>query len=234
MATVNRARVIRVDRFPEKGAVLLRLRMEEPEQLPHIAGQYVIVNSGMTYPNGKAGKRAYSLFAADAEKREFCLAAERIEDGLVSAYLNDREVGDEVLFSGPWGKFQAPSESWQQPIAACAFATGITALLGLLSAHPLPAASRLVWVRDPRAAFLPDNCVKDWLPRDLARFEIIDASGETMEKEAWAAIADLLPENPLVYAAGEGQSIDALELLLQAEGRGLIKESFFRKPLPLS
>lgn len=233
MATVNQARVRRVDRF-ENGSALLHLQMEEPAQLPHIPGQYVIVNSELSYPNGKAGKRAYSLFGADREARTFHLAAERIEGGLVSSFLNDRNVDDLIPFSGPWGKFRAPEEGFEKPVLGVAFATGITALLGLLGLHELPADSRLIWVRDASAHFLPDNCIKDLLPRSLSRFDIVDSRSADPDLHVFGLCGEELGRSPQIYAAGEGQSIDLLEQRLNALGHVVQKESFFRRPAPLS
>ncbi len=234
MATTHRARVIRVDHFVQ-GGVLLRLQMEEPTRFPHIAGQYIIVNSELSYPNGKAGKRAYSLFGVEQESAIFHLAAERIKGGLVSQYLCERQVGDQVLFSGPWGKFHAPAEDESRPLVAVAFATGITALLGIVGQRSWPDHSQLIWVRDENAAFIPESCVFDLLSSSIKRLDIVDGFDADADHRAWLRLEDQLVREPLIYCAGEGGAVDRLEARLKEHGfpmEAFFKESFFRLPPP--
>ena len=126
MANAHFARVQGVEIF-ESGGHLLRLEIEDPASLarPIAPGEYVIVNSGLTLPSGKIAKRAYSAFETRGEGRFFSLAAERLEGGAVSQYLNSLAVGDSLQFSGPWGKFLAPAEGWPEdrPLIGIAFAT---------------------------------------------------------------------------------------------------------------
>lgn len=235
MATAHLARVNRVDRF-ENGAALLSLSLEEPEVLPWKAGQYVIVNAGVTLANGKPAKRAYSLFGGSGDHKSFQLAAERIEGGVVSTYLNALEPGSQLQFSGPWGKFQAPEGGWNpgEKVIGVAFGTGITALLGLFSDPELPAAS-FIWVRDPAAPFLPDSCIKDLVPPAVKSLHVAARPPEDLSRgAAHAALPGLeaeWQEGARIFAAGEGGAIDQLEIWLKDRDCAIErfhKESFFR------
>ncbi|HEX4456456.1 MAG TPA: oxidoreductase, partial [Polyangia bacterium] len=41
------------------------VELEPAESLDFVGGQYIIVNSGITLPDGKVAKRAYSFVSAD-------------------------------------------------------------------------------------------------------------------------------------------------------------------------
>jgi hypothetical protein len=232
MTVVHQADVIRVDRFAS-GSSLLRLRMQEPSQLAHRGGQYIIISSGLTYPNGKVGKRAYSLFGSSADQTEFYLAAEPVTDGLVSLYLQERNVGDRLSFSGPWGKLGASEEAWSgdEPLLFIAVETGVTAILGLISSRPLPAGSRLIWFRRPDAVFLPDAVVHELLPSNLeSRLFVPPLS--ICSRDTWASIEGLVRPWQGLYLAGEACLIEALERdFVDRGGRaGFVqKELFFRR-----
>lgn len=241
MASAHFARLVQLDRFPQ-GAALLRFALEEPESLRILPGQYLIVNSGLMLPSGKVAKRAYSFFGTEAEGRTFKLAAERIEGGAVSSYLNSLEVGSQLQFSGPWGKFLAPASGWsrRERVVGVAVGTGITALLGLFSDQTLEAAE-LIWIRDPEAAFLPDSCIKDLLPQRVQSLFIgdrpprdpIQGAAEEALKVLEPSLKEGEEQNLRIFTAGEGGAIDQLEARLLAHGipaDRIHKESFFRFP----
>ena len=136
---------------------LLQFVAEEP--LGFRGGQYLIVSSGLTGNNGQVVKRAYSILSSDKEQQRFTLAVRRIREfgeGAGSRYMTELEVGDELRFSGPWGKL-APEgtpdlgERW-----VIASDTGITAALGLLNSRSmdLPGKSRLLWLTSSPNYFL--------------------------------------------------------------------------------
>jgi ferredoxin-NADP reductase len=87
---------------------LLDLALAEGDSLGFIGGQYVIVDSGLASPHGKAARRAYSILSSDDEQTHFQLAVKRIGTGLGSSYLSDVAVGAQIAFSGPWGKLFPP------------------------------------------------------------------------------------------------------------------------------
>src|SRR4051794_25941873 len=87
---------------------LLDLEMLD-EPLGFAGGQYIIVDSGLVLPNGKAAKRAYSILGADREQARFQLAVKRIPGGLGSGFLHEAAVGSTIKLSGPWGKLVPPA-----------------------------------------------------------------------------------------------------------------------------
>jgi ferredoxin-NADP reductase len=152
---------------------LLELCMDEP--LGFVGGQYVIVDSGLTLPSGKAAKRAYSLLSADTEQRRFRLASKRIPQGLVSGYLHGVTVGSEMRFSGPWGKLVPQPESSSGGTFVLATDTGITAALGLLQGarfRPLLGSTVLLWLRGAPDYFLPEAFVREQIPAGCAEVRI--------------------------------------------------------------
>jgi ferredoxin-NADP reductase len=235
MSTVHFAQVISTYDL-ETGSRLLRCRMEEGASLGYEAGQYVIINSGIPNAEQKPLKRAYTIFGMNEERTEFSLLAERLPGGVVSGYLNDREVGDRLPFTGPWGKFKKlPMPSVDEPSQALclAFGTGINALLGLF-AYDLPAAeTHLVWMHNPGTCFMSEACLRDFLPHDLTSFE--SKAWSDFEPEVARELLSLWPERLScdVYLAGEGSWVEGIAALLLEEGKDperLRKEVFYRLP----
>src|SRR5207237_425931 len=105
------------------------MELEPSEPLGFVGGQYVIVNSGIQLPDGKLAKRAYSILSADARQERLAVAVRKI--GPASTWLHERQVGDEVPFSGPWGKWLADDARPRRTLVL-ATDTGITAALGLM------------------------------------------------------------------------------------------------------
>src|SRR5260370_20070502 len=103
MAQPRVARLVKAERLgPE--ARLLTFVLAEGE-VGFSGGQYVIVNTGIELPGGKLAKRAYSILSSDADQREFQIAVRRVGEGPGSNFMHRIEVGAELPFSGPWGKF---------------------------------------------------------------------------------------------------------------------------------
>ena len=78
MAVAKTARVMGTERL---GSDTLLLDLCATEPVGFIGGQYLILDSRIVLPNGKAVKRAYSFLTGDAEQRRFQLAVKRIPDG---------------------------------------------------------------------------------------------------------------------------------------------------------
>lgn len=68
-----------------------------------IAGQFISVREPK--PDGKFITRAYSIASDPTSDNRFDLCLNRVENGFMSNYLCDREVGDEVHVHGPHGHF---------------------------------------------------------------------------------------------------------------------------------
>jgi ferredoxin-NADP reductase len=219
---------------------LLDLALVGDEPLGFVGGQYVIVDSGLVLPSGKAAKRAYSILSTDADQARFQLAVKRIPGGLGSGFLHEAPVGTEIRFSGPWGKL-LPGDGASGATLVLATDTGITAALGLLQslrfAGLLPTTT-LVWLRTRGDYFLPDELVRARLPAALLEVRI-DALPpiDHPERIPWvrSLLGDLLRPGRLgqAFIAGDGAINYALLDDLAAAGVPATRdsvESFFNMP----
>jgi ferredoxin-NADP reductase len=171
MAAPSYATVQAIETFaPDVRALVLA--PEAP--LGFVGGQFIIVDSGLVAPSGKAIKRAYSILSADADQGTFVLASKRLGAGLGSNYMHGLAVGDRIKFSGPWGKLLPPAKVAGRTLVL-ATDTGITATLGLLQAvrfAPFLRQTRFIWLRTDPSYFLPEDFVRARLPAALGSVEI--------------------------------------------------------------
>ena len=237
MAVAKTARVMGTERL---GPDTLLLDLCATEPVGFIGGQYLILDSRIVLPNGKAVKRAYSFLTGDAEQRRFQLAVKRIPDGLGSAFVHGLDAGTDISFSGPWGKF-VPREGVSGSTLILATDTGITAALGFLRATRfaslLPQA-RLMWLRDSAEYFLPDAFVRTQIPAACGevRIEAIPAVGhQDRIPHVRAILHEVLSRGDLAQAfiAGDGAVNQVLFDDLLAVGVAVSKEqveSFFNMP----
>jgi ferredoxin-NADP reductase len=222
------------------GADTRLLDLVAAEPLGFVGGQYLILDSRIVLPSGKAVKRAYSLLTSDAEQVRFQLAVKRIPHGPGSCFVHGLEAGTEILFSGPWGKF-FPRECSSGGTLILATDTGITAALGLIQAtrfRPLLAKSVLVWLRVSSDYFLPEEFVRERIPAGSGevRIEAIPAIGHPERVPcARAILRQTMSRVALARAfiAGDGAVNDVLLDDLATAGVSATKdnvESFFNMP----
>jgi len=81
----------------------LELRVEGVGQFHFVPGQFVSIKQPR--PDGKVYTRAYSIASPPRQDATFDLCLNRIEDGFLSNWLCDLEVGATVQFHGPHGLF---------------------------------------------------------------------------------------------------------------------------------
>lgn len=237
MAAAKTARVVGTERMGSD-TLLLNLRATEP--LGFVGGQYLIIDSRIVLPSGKAVKRAYSLLTSDAEQVRFQLAVKRIPDGPGSAFVHGLEAGTDISFSGPWGKF-FPREGASGSTLILATDTGITAALGFLHAirfAPMLPQTLLIWLRSSSDYFLPEEFVRTHIPADCGEIRI-DTIPEIGHQEripqARAILRQVLSRGGLAQAfvAGDGAVNQVLFDDLVAAGVPVSKdnvESFFNMP----
>ena len=72
--------------------------LPEDATLDMLPGDHLYVHATI---NGKAVKRPYTPSSVPGTTGYFDLTVKRYENGTVSRYLHDREIGDSVLMSGP-------------------------------------------------------------------------------------------------------------------------------------
>jgi len=234
MATARQARIEAVEIIHAHTRVL---HVATAEPLGFAGGQYVIIDSGLRRADGKAVKRAYSIFSADDEQSRFALAVARLPEGSGSRFMHALEPGSELRFSGPWGKL-VPAAGARGGALVFATDTGVTAAIGLVRGarfEPLLAHARFIWLREATRPFVPDAFVRDVLPVGLGSV-LIDALPAIGHPERIAvarsvAGAALARERPAhAFVAGDGAVNYALLDDLIAAGVAATRdnlESFF-------
>lgn len=96
--------------------------------LDMLPGDYLYIHATI---NGKAVKRPYTPSSMPGATGYFDLTVKRYETGLVSKYLHDREIGDNVLMSGPnqgghW------VDGMAKKVGFVAGGTGITPMISII------------------------------------------------------------------------------------------------------
>ncbi len=81
----------------------LEFKVEGVEQFPFKAGQFVSIRE--LRPDGKWHTRAYSIASGPRKNATFDIVLNRVEEGFLSNWLCDLEVGTKVSFHGPHGLF---------------------------------------------------------------------------------------------------------------------------------
>lgn len=246
MATVKHGQVVAVR---EEQSGTQSIEIELPEPLGFVGGQYLIFDSGKIRDTGKPGKRAYTMLSADRSQRRLDFVVQQLPKGLCSGYMNELKVGDDVRFSGPWGKFKWPEAekfqgtdpTTQEPTLVIATDTGITAALGFLNSERIASSLskvHLLWLRPEPHEFVSDEFVRDRLPAGLWGHTFLDCpaigSSERLEY-ANVILAEVLPHTQpkRAYLCGDGVLTYGLMQVLETQGVKVGREqleSFFNSP----
>jgi len=246
MAVPKTARLIAAETVGPR-ARRLEFEMIEPAALGFVGGQYIIIDTGLTLPSGKAAKRAYSIPSPDADQSRFELVARRIDGGVCSGYLHELEVGATLKFSGPWGKFLPEPATGSGATWVVATDTGITAALGLLRGAAFQerlSQTTLLWLASSAEDFVSKAFVRDRVAGGAGPVALRELRLGTLPPvhhperlpvglahfDGLRALA--APER--VYLAGDGALLypfaNALALVGMAESQVAI-ESFFNVPV---
>lgn len=234
------ARTARVVAAHTTGAGTRVLELEAAEPLGFTGGQYLIVDSGLTLPTGKAAKRAYSILSSDVDQLRFQLAVKRIPDGPVSGFMHGVASGAAIRFSGPWGKM-FPRDGATGATVIVATDTGISAALGLVRAARVRALlpdTVLIWLQVDGDDFLPEAAVRGWIPAGCGevRFGALPPIGHPERvPHARAVLAGAIAGRGVaqVFSAGDGAVNYALLDDAVAAGIPATRdsvESFFNMP----
>jgi ferredoxin-NADP reductase len=250
MATVRTARL--VEREPIRDGALLRFAVSDGAPLAFRGGQYAIVDTGLTLPDGKRRKRAYSFCSSDAREDSFELGVFPVRGGLGAAYMLALAPAAELTFSGPWGKLVAPSaeldvsgstrdRNSDSKVWVLATDSGITAAIGLVRGRDFgPALSRttLSWWTAAPDYFLSREAVEARLPERLSLEEArLPFTGSPERSFAVAQRLEELArrgEPALVYVMGDGQVPALVRAWLDARGLASVplqSENFFHHPV---
>lgn len=100
----------------------------EPSTFQFKAGQFVMLH----LPQGeKMVQRAYSLASADAINHEFRIVIKHYELGLASTWVRTLKGGEEILYTGPFGKFLFREPPADQVVFVCT-STGLAPLYSMM------------------------------------------------------------------------------------------------------
>jgi ferredoxin-NADP reductase len=239
VATARTARVTATRPLTDE-VQLLDLELTDGGPFGFRGGQYLIVNTGVVLEGGKLAKRAYSLLSSDTGQSRVQIAVKRLDGGPGSAAMHALKTGDELSFSGPWGKLVPEPESPGAALVVCTD-TGITAGLGLACAEafaPFHERSAFLWYVE-RGDFLPLSFVRERMGQLADRLIVVDAlpvrhperaahAGDAVRRHLEANGA---PAQALL--AGDGHLIfplrDAL-VAASAPEEGVRLEAFFHNP----
>jgi ferredoxin-NADP reductase len=215
------------------GVKCVRLRMSDGEKLGHRAGQYVLLHARAA--DGTVVKRAYSIASPPAEDPRCEVCVRLVPNHPASTFVHTLAPGDEVAFSGPWGKFVVDDEARDLTLVATGTAISCTGAIPRDElAHPRSRRVRLLWgLRSEQDVHAREGL--DELIRAHARFSYVIALSRPVETTTPPArVTDLLRESvspeALYYLAGNGAMIADAEDILDAAGvpgSSIRKEVFF-------
>ena len=105
---------------------ILQLRFSHPEDLKYEAGQFVQI---IVPDNSKEVLRSYSISSAPEDNYiEFCV--KYLEDGKASNYFKKMNIGDNMRFRGPLGRFVFKDKDQGHHFIATG--TGIAPIIGII------------------------------------------------------------------------------------------------------
>jgi ferredoxin-NADP reductase len=223
---------------------ILTFFLPKGEALGFLGGQYIIVNSGLENGEGKTFKRAYSILSSDKNQDRFEIAYKKIPKGILgNRYFPKLKIGDEMTFSGPWGKF-LKNEHWPRKgkIAIFSTDTGISAALSFMQGQKLAQRKKdlySLWLSPGSNYFLKEDSVDKILKQNCNFHEIKRIS----ESPAMARLDQGIKEglhffdfigNDLnnAFLAGDGKIILKLKEILIEKGleeENIGMEVFFNK-----
>lgn len=220
------------------GSRWLRFELSDARPLAFRGGQYVIIDTGLKLEDGRARKRAYSMLSQDDDTAHFELGVFRLPGGEGAEFMNTLEPGQELRFTGPWGKLHVPDDLATRPgkILVIATDSGASAAVGFVRSQSLrPHLSRvqLFHFRTHQDAFLSDAFLREKLGHlaDMRSEPLasVQAPLRSMELERW--LEERMGELPAqVYLIGDGilarQSTAQLIAAGMAESQ-IQSESFF-------
>jgi len=112
------------------------LELREPAAIEFTPGQYVqVLVPGM----GEPTYRAYSISSTPGEPGKVSLIVRHIPGGLCSTYLHRVRVGDEVIFTGPYGDFVMDADP----------SVGLVCVAGGCGVAPILSIVRYLWESSP-------------------------------------------------------------------------------------
>ena len=210
------ARVQRMERLAPD-LMRLQLALPEGERIAFRAGQYIniVVNDGV----GDGAKRAFS-FANPPHESGIELHVRRIPGGRFTTHVFERmQVGDEIAFEGPLGRFTLQDS--ERPILFVAGATGFAPVKSILEdafARGVRRPMVLYWgVRTAGELYLLDR-IREW-EQQHSNFRFVPVLSHADDDKQWPGRRGLVHEAMLadhpklegheVYACGSVRMVEA-------------------------
>jgi ferredoxin-NADP reductase len=195
-----------------------------------VPGKFLIVDTGLSNSEGKAVKRAYSLCDVDAAKNQFTCVVKKLEKTPGADYMHALKPGDELTFSGPWGKFFDSSEG-ESRVWLIATDTGLTACSGYQNSISRETLSRFFWFRESDSYFWEDEKL-----HDAVEAHQVPQVGQAERLEScWKILAPALEEGlpDKICMAGDGEVLLGLKEKFSQRGveaENIHIELFFNNP----
>lgn len=124
----------------------LAVRLQEPPGWRFAAGQYIQAFRERPHPGDEPLTRAYSLASDPAEPETIELHIRRVPEGELSPWLCERQPGDELWFSGPYGAMTLPDLGPDTDIVCVAGGVGFAPMKSIIlemSGRPTPSKTWL-------------------------------------------------------------------------------------------
>jgi len=110
----------------------LYFELLEPVEFKFKAGQFVMLQ--IPQPDGKLAPRAYSIASPDTVTNGFRLVIKFYQVGVASQWVQTLKGGEEILYTGPFGKFLFKEPCLEQVVYVCT-STGLAPLYSMLASH---------------------------------------------------------------------------------------------------
>lgn len=225
----------------------LRFRRVDGERMEHEPGQFVMIH----FPDaeGVLLQRSYTLAEASRADGTFLLCVKRVEGGPGSELLHRLAVGDQVVTSGPYGRFVLKQEL-PRDLVLVATGTGVVPFRAMAGqVEEALARGTRVWLF--LGARYADEVLYDVEWRELAsrhpHFHYSPTISRPQEDDGWtdstgyvtplveAALESLDPNDAVAYLCGLPTMIDTVRGVLTAAGfplRAVKTEKFVSPPAP--
>lgn len=209
--------------------MFLRLENVEPTETPFIAGQFISIYVG----DGKY--RAFSLCNAPSETTKLDLVAAVAHKGLAADYFKTLEIGEEVTYVGPAGRYKY-SENPENSLVLIATGTGIAPFISILSKITTENPSKsvkLVWgMRNESELFFEKELeeIKKLLPNfeyTLYFSQVAADSEKAISGRVTKNLVALVEPNTEYHICGNPNMVEEVEATLQ--NLGVSKDEIFRE-----
>ena len=110
------------------------IAMQEPHELIFKAGQFVMLNIPPKEDQKRPTLRAYSISSDANNKNGFKLLIKLVPGGIGSEFLRSKNEGDELQFTGPFGKLLFLEPAAPQVVFVCTGA-GLSQHISFLLTH---------------------------------------------------------------------------------------------------